>query len=200
MAYHNFLAAMKERKNQPIIEIRPIRDLGPWAKELQRIYLDAYQEDYLYAYRDPKRVKRYLKWLLKHADGGFFVAFDQEKPVGFIVVQPDCRYQGEKIPEIHELVVDPAYQGLGIGKRLMQEALNFLTKRGYQKVALWVGEKNEDARRFYERLGFKVTDRQGSWLRMERRLQDSSASMSSRVSRTEKASTTSESSIISSEV
>ncbi len=182
------------------IVIKSIRSLNSLAKELQRIYLEAYREDYLYAYRDPARVKRYLKWLIKHADGGFFVAFDGKRPVGFIVVQPDCRFQGEQIPEIHELVVDPAYQGRGIGKLLMETALNHLKEKGFTKVALWVGEKNEDARRFYERLGFKVTSRQGAWLRMEKDLYPSSAKISSRVSKTEKASTTSESSISSSGV
>ena len=183
------------------IDIKSIRKLNSLGKELQRIYLEAYREDYLYAYRDPARVKRYLKWLLKHADGGFFVAFDGERPVGFIVVQADCRFQGEQIPEIHELVVDPAYQGRGIGRLLMKTALDHLRKKGFQRVALWVGEKNEDARRFYESLGFKITARQGSWLRMEKELQEvSEAKMSSKASKTEKASTTSESSITSSGV
>ena len=183
------------------ITIKNITKLDSLLEELKRIYLDAYQEDYLYAYREPRRVKRYLKWLVKHADGGFFVAFEGDRPVGFLVVEPECRYHGEVVPEIHELVVDPAYQGRGIGRRLMEAALNFLKRRGYQKVALWVGEGNKDAQEFYRRLGFKFTGRQGSWLRMEKDLQEfSSERISSKTSRTEKASTTSEISIVSSGV
>ncbi len=183
------------------IEIRAIDNLSPWQEDLKQIYLKAYQNDYLYAYRDPKRVKRYLKWLLKHSDGGFFVAFVRGRPVGFIVVQTDCRFQGEEIPEIHEFGVDPAYQGQGIGHLLMETALNYLKKKGYPKVALWVGEKNETARRFYENLGFYFTGRQGAWLRMEKKLQGSvSEKISSKASKTKKAFITSESSIVSSGV
>ncbi|OAG28388.1 GNAT family N-acetyltransferase [Thermodesulfatator autotrophicus] len=183
------------------IEIISIKDLKPLAEDLKRIYLEAYREDYIYAYRDPSRVKRYLKWLMKHADGGFWVAFVNGKPAGFIVVQPDCRFHGKVVPEIHELVVDPVYQGQGLGKLLMQKALEFLKKRGFKRVALWVGEKNEDARRFYEKLGFKVTDRQGAWLRMEKELEDKAYDqISSKESSTKKASTTSTNSMISSGV
>ncbi|WP_456371466.1 GNAT family N-acetyltransferase [Thermodesulfatator atlanticus] len=190
---------MNDKKKEKIT-IKQLKDIKPLASELKRIYLEAYQDDYLYAYREPQRVKRYLKWLIKHADGGFWVAFVNDKPVGFIAIQPDCRFHGEIVPEIHELVVDPAYQGRGIGKLLIQKALDFLSEKGFDRVALWVGERNEDAKRFYEKLGFRVTDRQGAWLRMEKELQTSSEKRSSSLSRTAKASTTSESSMISSGV
>lgn len=183
------------------ITIKAIDTLHPWLEDLKKIYLEAYKEDYLYAYREPSRVKRYLKWLIKHTEGGFFVAFYKGRPVGFIVVQPDCRFQGENIPEIHELVVDPKYQNLGIAKRLMETALDYLAKRGFKKVALWVGEKNTKAKRFYERLGFRITSRQGAWLRMEKELQEGSSEKRSKsLSNTKKASTTSESTIVSSGV
>ncbi len=182
------------------IEIRSINSLQDLIKDLQRIYMAAYQEDYLYAYREPGRIKRYLKWLMKHAKGGFFVAFVDDRPVGFLALQPDCRFHGEIVPEIHELVVDPEFQGLGLGKRLMERAFEFLRHRGFSRVALWVGEKNETAKKFYEKLGFKITARQGSWLRMEKELQTSEDSRSRSLSKTRKASTTSESSIFSSGV
>lgn len=150
------------------IEIKIIDSLSPWIKDLQQVYLEAYKNDYLYAYRKPSQVRRYLKWLIKHAQGSFFVAFDSRKAIGFIVIQLDCYFKDEIIPEIHELVVHPAYQGRGIGKKLMTSALEFLKKQGFKKVALWVGEYNQHARKFYEKFSFKLVDRKSFWLRMEK--------------------------------
>ncbi len=188
-----------DRENILIKSISSLKDLE---KELQALYLEAYGQDYLYAYRDPKRVRRYLRWLLKHAQGGFWVAFDQGRPVAFLALQPDCRFQGETVPEIHELVVAPGYQKRGLGQRLMEEAFRFLEALGHKKVALWVGEHNDRAKKFYERLGFKETFHQGAWIRMERPLEPSQASesKSSNLSSTRKASSTSESSMVSSGV
>ncbi len=184
------------------ILIKPISSLKDLEKELEILYLEAYGQDYLYAYRDPKRVRRYLRWLLKHAQGGFWVAFDRGRPVAFLALQPDCRFQGKTIPEIHELVVAPGYRKRGLGQRLMEEAFRFLGARGHKKVALWVGEHNYQAQKFYERLGFKETDHQGAWIRMERPLESPQAAenRSSNLSNTRKASSTSESSMLSSGV
>ena len=105
--------------NSEKIYITAISSLAGLEKDLQSLYLEAYGDDYIYAYREPKRVKRYLRWLFKHARGGFWVAYDRGKPVAFLALQPDCRFQGEEVPEIHELVVSPAYQGRSLAEKLM---------------------------------------------------------------------------------
>lgn len=55
---------------------------------------------------------------------------------------------GEKIEELY---VDHFFENCGIGGELMR----FAIERGCRY--LWVLEKNEDARRFYERWGFTAT-------------------------------------------
>ena len=49
----------------------------------------------------------------------------------------------------------PEYWKMGIGSKLINWGLNELNKRKYKKVTLWVLEENINARRFYERVGFK---------------------------------------------
>jgi ribosomal protein S18 acetylase RimI-like enzyme len=57
---------------------------------------------------------------------------------------------------IYGFRVKPEYRNEGIGSRIMQTIENDLKKRGFQQVALNVGQDNHDARRFYERLGYLV--------------------------------------------
>lgn len=54
---------------------------------------------------------------------------------------------------IHAIYLDPAHQGLGAGRALMDTAVTTLTGLGVQEVRLWVLETNAAARRFYERYG-----------------------------------------------
>ena len=51
------------------------------------------------------------------------------------------------------LFVRPEAWGRGIGSRLHDEALERLRAAGCAEVALWVLERNDAARRFYERRG-----------------------------------------------
>ncbi len=45
--------------------------------------------------------------------------------------------------------------GTGIGSALLLKTLDWLRKEGFRAVTLWVHERNERARRFYDRLGLR---------------------------------------------
>lgn len=51
----------------------------------------------------------------------------------------------------------PCLQNRGIGARLMAAAEQLLAERGYTGVELGVEKENPGARRFYERLGYRVS-------------------------------------------
>jgi GNAT superfamily N-acetyltransferase len=58
---------------------------------------------------------------------------------------------------VHDVVVDEAARGQGIGARLVEAAAAWLEGRGAPRVMLWTAEKNPVAQRLFARLGFRRT-------------------------------------------
>lgn len=56
--------------------------------------------------------------------------------------------------EIVSLYLLPQWTGRGLGRALLGRAVGTLRAAGHRKVYLWVLEKNDSARAFYERCGF----------------------------------------------
>jgi GNAT superfamily N-acetyltransferase len=54
--------------------------------------------------------------------------------------------------------VHPDYRGHGIGRALLQNALQFSKKRKYKTVFLWTTSELDTARHLYQDLGFKKTN------------------------------------------
>lgn len=57
--------------------------------------------------------------------------------------------------ELYAIYVDPGWWSTGIGRSLMDEVLAATRAGRYERIGLWVLEKNARARRFYERAGFE---------------------------------------------
>ncbi len=55
---------------------------------------------------------------------------------------------------MHAVAVEPCYQGLGFGKKLVQHFCLYCQKSGVEKVFLEVACTNKKAIRLYEDLGF----------------------------------------------
>lgn len=71
-----------------------------------------------------------------------------------------CSFQRtDALPDCAEIIlmyVHPKYQRQGIGGRLLSHVLNELLRGGYARAVLDTAEKNEGARRFYEKIGFTL--------------------------------------------
>jgi ribosomal protein S18 acetylase RimI-like enzyme len=58
---------------------------------------------------------------------------------------------------LHDIVVDPAHRGRGVGERLLRATLDALHARGARQVVLSTAERNEAAQRLFARAGFRRT-------------------------------------------
>jgi len=55
----------------------------------------------------------------------------------------------------YHLAVDPAYQGRGLGKRLLDESLAGLRRIGVKRVIIMVADNNPSGREFWKRSGYE---------------------------------------------
>jgi len=78
------------------------------------------------------------------------VAVDGSAIVGVAL----CGNDGRR-GHIYHLAVDPAYQGWGLGKRLLDECLDGLRRAGIKRVIIMVADDNERGAKFWEHVGWE---------------------------------------------
>jgi ribosomal protein S18 acetylase RimI-like enzyme len=78
------------------------------------------------------------------------VATDESVIVGVAL----CGHDGRR-GHVYHLAVDPAYQGRGLGKRLLDESLADLRRTGVKRVIIMVADDNASGRQFWKRSGFE---------------------------------------------
>lgn len=90
---------------------------------------------------------------------GVFVAEDPATgtPIGYVTTRLN---ETSKVGWIPNLAVDPAHQGKGLGRALLQHAINFFRDRGMQVAKIETLEQNPVGQNLYPSLGFKEVARQ----------------------------------------
>lgn len=110
---------------------------------LKKIYLDDWCEEFEDGIKNKTREAH--------------IAYIDEKPIA-VISHGESRCSMEGYGEIISLYVHPIYQGFGIGLLLLKEAIKYIKESGYNNICLRVFEKNENARKFYEKNGFKSSE------------------------------------------
>lgn len=88
-------------------------------------------------------------------------------PLGFLIAS-----RKESVMHIHRLATSATERNRGFGTRLLGVAARHGRAKGCLSVTLKVAERNEGAIRFYQRLGFHISDSSGGNLTMSAPCQD----------------------------
>lgn len=84
-----------------------------------------------------------------------FIAYEASEPAGVVLAGPDPVEL--EFGHVARLYVTPARWGCGIGRQLYEAAVDHLRAAGFTTATLWVLERNDRARSWYERLGWQPT-------------------------------------------
>ncbi len=90
------------------------------------------------------------------ARDGFWVASVGEKIIGAIAI--DGINHNSKGTHLRWFIVAPENQGQGIGKTLLQKAVDFCRIKKFRRVYLWTFAGLDPARHLYEKYGFRLCE------------------------------------------
>ena len=86
----------------------------------------------------------------------FWIAVDGQRIVGSITI--DGSEAAAKGAHLRWFILDPEYQGKGVGNQLMGEAMRFCEEKKFQRVSLSTFAGLNSARHLYEKWGFMLVE------------------------------------------
>ncbi len=105
---------------------------------------------------DRSKQERALRIVIEKPETGvIFVARRDSVPIGMLsLLFTVSTAEGGPACWLEDMVLHPDWRGSGLGTRLLQYAVDWASNRGFARISLLTDKTNEDAIRFYRRLGF----------------------------------------------
>lgn len=130
-----------------------------WEKYIQslgRLHYKGIVPDEILENITVEKRQKYFEYALSNGLEEDAIIFKNNEYVGFICLGR-CRDtdKTDNCGEIWGIYLLPEYWNMGIGSELINWGINELKKRNYNQVILWVLEKIINARKFYEKIGFR---------------------------------------------
>ncbi|WP_066418712.1 GNAT family N-acetyltransferase [Halorubrum aethiopicum] len=89
-------------------------------------------------------------------DGLWLVLDDTDQVRGGIIIDSrDIQTEGA---QLRYFILDPEFQGQGLGRELLNRAMEFCHEHAYERVFLWTVDELEAAISLYEDVGFEATE------------------------------------------
>lgn len=116
-------------------------------KDAPHAFLSTYDREWAYAESD---------WRAEFGRGEWTIAYQQGKAVGLLGATRDATAEPGRY-YLEYLWVSPESRRCAVASGLLDALLARLQRRGVPAVWLWILNRNESARRFYENHGFALT-------------------------------------------
>ncbi|MFX3673472.1 MAG: GNAT family N-acetyltransferase [Paenisporosarcina sp.] len=137
-------------------------------RELQEISVDTFNETFK-DQNSPEQINTYLERefnlqqlekQLANRSSQFFFVYVNHEVAGYLKVNTDdaqSEKMGDESLEIERIYVKKKYQKHGLGKNLLNKAVEIAIEHKKKKIWLGVWEENENAIAFYKKKGFVQT-------------------------------------------
>jgi ribosomal protein S18 acetylase RimI-like enzyme len=108
----------------------------------------------------PESYASFIGTQLEDPDAAVLVADDSGDVIGYAYAAVEgYDYMALRGPAgvLHDIIVDPGRRGRGVGRLLLEAALEFFRSRGVPRVVLSTAERNEAAQQLFASAGFRRT-------------------------------------------
>lgn len=93
----------------------------------------------------------------------YLLALDGDRMIGIAILSLPVGI--DKSAFLGELFIEGEYRRHGVGRLLLERAMNIAKKRGFENFELTVARSNKQAEKFYKNLGFQIKKREYLLLR-----------------------------------
>ncbi|KON69380.1 GNAT family acetyltransferase [Peribacillus butanolivorans] len=138
------------------------------SRKLQEISYETFNETFKHQ-NSPENMNAYLERAfnlkqlekeLSNISSQFFFVYFNNEVAGYLKVntnEAQSEEMGAESLEIERIYIKKKFQKHGLGKYLLNKAMEIAMERNKKKIWLGVWEKNENAIAFYKKLGFVQT-------------------------------------------
>lgn len=138
------------------------------SRKLQEISYETFNETFKHQ-NSPEKMNDYLERAfnlkqlekeLSNISSQFFFIYFNNEVAGYLKVNTNdaqSEEMGDESLEIERIYIKNKFQKHGLGKYLLNKAMEIAMERNKKKIWLGVWEKNENAIAFYKKMGFVTT-------------------------------------------
>ncbi|WP_040203385.1 GNAT family N-acetyltransferase [Neobacillus jeddahensis] len=138
------------------------------SRKLQEISYETFNETFNHQ-NSPENMNAYLERAfnltqvekeISNLSSQFFFVYFNHEVAGYVKVNTDdaqSEEMGDESLEIERIYIKKQFQKHGLGKYLLNKAMEIARERDKKKIWLGVWEKNENAMAFYKKMGFVQT-------------------------------------------